>query len=180
MGSIFTAADRLAGETLRDNCFPLVGVVPADQTVNNSTTPVPMAGFAFQLDGDTHYAFDGYIAYSTNATADIQWLMFGQFARSFTNQAMFTMATVHHTAAGNPGNLDGAFLTLLNLDPIFGTFGGAGSATPTMAALPHGTLYTGREPGMLQFFFAQNTANASNTTVLAGSWARFTKLGTGE
>jgi hypothetical protein len=48
-----------------------------------------------------------------------------------------------------------------------------------MGAKPRGWVFTGAAPGLFQLFFRQDTQDASNTTVKAGSWIRFTKLGTG-
>lgn len=182
--SIFTAADILSGATLRDACFPVVGVMPADQTLNNSVTSTPMAGFGLQLEGNTHYALDGYIAYSTSATADIAWVIYGAFADgpfSSTTEpgsATWSFNTVRQ-ADSNPGLIQAAFVVRLQADYSTGSIGGAGSATPEMAGKPRGWVFTGPSPGLFQLFFRQDTQTAANTTVKAGSWVRFTKLGTG-
>jgi hypothetical protein len=184
MGSNFTAGDILSGATLRSSCFPVVGVMPADQTLNDSVVSTPMAGFGLQLEGNTHYALDAYIAYSTSATADIAWVIYGSFAdgpfgtTTVPGVATWSFNTVTQ-ASSNPGSMQAAFVVRLQADYSTGSIGGAGSATPEMAAKPRGWVFTGPSPGLFQLFFRQDTQNASNTTVKAGSWIRFTKLGTG-
>jgi hypothetical protein len=48
-------------------------------------------------------------------------------------------------------------------------FGVDGDSFPTLKALLHGYIDTACTAGNLQTRMAQNTANASNTTVLVGS-----------
>ena len=182
MGSTFAAGDRLSAATLRNSCFPTVGVMPADQTLNDSVVSTPMAGFGVYLDGNTHYALDGYIAYSTSATADIAWVIYGAYADGpfsdplFPGNTTWSFNTVRQ-ASSNPGLLQAAFVVRLEADYSTGSIGGAGSATPTMSARPRGWTRTSAVGGLLQFYFRQDTQDASNTTVKAGSWLRFTRLG---
>jgi hypothetical protein len=176
----FVANTLVSAQTLRDKCFPLVSMVTADQTVNNNTAIQPIAGLTGALEGKTYYAFDGVVFFSTNATADIKFTVQAPFAGTFNSEGAWSMFGVDHNEVTAPGDLNGVFRTEFNGSgdiTLAETLGGSGSAGAQNVCLPRGWVRTHSSPGTVQWWFAQVTADASNTTVRAGSWIRFTKMG---
>ena len=182
MATAFAAGGFVTAPNLRDRCFPQVSMVTADQTVNNTTTIQPVAGLTGALEGKTYYAFDGVIFFSTNTTADVKFTVQAPFADTFNQVGVWSMFGVDHNEVTAPGDLNGVFRTEFNGSgdiTLAETLGGSGSAGAQNVCLPRGWCFTRGQPGTVQWWFAQVTANASNTTIRAGSWVRFTKMGIG-
>lgn len=173
MSSRFAAADVADAQTLRDRCFPPCGYTVADQTVNNTTTLRPASGLEVYCEGNTQYALNGYIAYTTNTTADIAISVSTPFGDvNSTDQGAFSPVSVA-ASSSNPGNIDTAFQTGFNGTALHG---GSGHATLIMTFRPT-AWFTATSPGLLQILFAQAVADASNTTIKAGSWIQIKKIG---
>lgn len=139
----------------------------ADQTVNNSTTLVADTDLAASATVNETYAFEYNLFMSTNSTADIKvalkwptgavcsWMVVGYLETSVTFQINLTSAT-YQTASGTA-------------QPY-----GGGTDYPTMQI--KGLLRMGSTAGNLALWWAQNTLNASNTTVKQDSWMRIEKV----
>lgn len=129
-----------------------------DDTVNNTTTLANATEMSFSVGANETWGFLMFIRYSTNATADIKF--------AFTVPASATW-DVHAVGKDAGATLD-AQIAYGDHSTTVKDFTGT-TATRTSLALM-GTVVTGGTSGSLQLQFAQQTANASDTTVLANSW----------
>jgi hypothetical protein len=175
----FSTGGLVTAANLRDRCFPLVSFVNTDQTVNNNATIQPVVGLTGALEGKTYYAFDGVIFFSTNGTADIKFTVQAPFADVFDSEGAWSLFGSPATVTP-PGNVSTEFDDQFNGSgdiTAAGTLTAGGSAGGQNVALPRGWVRTHSSPGTVQWWFAQEAADASNTTIRAGSWIRFSKLG---
>lgn len=153
---------------LRD-AIGTVGVLGGDISVTSSTTFVDCPGLAVQLDAFSIYEVDGLIAYSSNTTADIKFAFLGPPDTS----GNYTYFGLTASGTGGVGSIEAVRESGFGDDspqPI------AGVASGSLVCMPHARIRTFRFGGALQLRFAQQTSNASATTVLAGSWLRAAKI----
>lgn len=161
----------LAGEKLRaselNSYVPILGRATADTTKNASTTLGDVTGLAVTLEANATYVFDGYVAYSSGATPDIKfgWTVPSGVTGHWSLHGM-------GTSSSWPGNIDSQHVTSYSSTIPAGGDG----TTPTLAVWPLGYLVMDTTAGTVQLRFAQNTSNASDTTVLTGSWLRFQRV----
>jgi len=135
--------------------------VTATQTINNSTT--------FQTTTITHtvaanedWSWQINLLYNSNSTADLKLEWSG----------IPTGASGNWSALGY--NAGGSFDVQSNVSLATDiTAGGQGAV---YSIFLYGVFIVAGAGGTLQLDFAQNTANASNTTIDIGSWAIFTKI----
>ena len=182
INSVAVGGSSDAGITLRMTANRLTGAVnsamskvilaPAlfvktatDQTVNNSAALVA-SGLTVSVEANSTYELSGFVAYNSSQVADLavgwtvpagasmQWLLDGLYFNSTS-------------AAGS------VYRSLLNAAQS-GTAGGPGAANAV--ARPVGTITTGATAGAVTLTFAQNTADPTDTKLLAGSWVRLTKV----
>jgi len=126
-----------------------------DQSVNNSTTLVNVTALTINLLPNTTYVIDGSFLVNSSTVAD--------FKATFTVIANSILA-VFWLGDGSTNTED------------FGTnIIGVGSGT-NRGDIIGGLITMGTTSGTLQVEFAQNVAEVSNTTVLAGSWIRATEV----
>ena len=140
------------------------------QVVNNSTVLVNDSHLAVALQANAIYALSGYIASDSGTTADIKF--------DWTGPAGFTMpmwggARLDTAAGGFVGNLN-ALSSAAATTIIVAT--GAAIGSPTSINLG-GAVLTAGTAGTLQLRWAQNTLEAVNTRVKAGSWIAITRVG---
>lgn len=123
----------------------------SSQTVNNSTTLVTLTGLASgTLAANTVYRFEALFAFTSGSTPDIKF--------SLAKGSGLSDATAEW------GEID-TFLTQVPL--AFGDSKNFNSTTGNMIVGISGFVLVGTDPGTVVIQFAQNTANASDTTVLA-------------
>lgn len=127
--------------------------------VNNSTTFVNDSDLFTSVAANATYEFRADIRYSTNATADLKI--------GWTFPAGLTMK---YSALVIPAA--GGALSLFALDQ---TSPLAVDGTGSVMRLA-GLVFVSSTAGTLQFQFAQNTANASNSFTQAGSYISFTQI----
>lgn len=129
-----------------------------DQTVTSSTTLVNDTALTWSLaDANTRYAFDLYLAY-TGATAGNLLVGWGVPAGA----AMAWFATGLDTAL--------AYKNLANLSAGTTTSFGAAGVSLGRVAQVSGTILLDSTTGSFTLRWAQNTSNASATTMRAGSF----------
>jgi hypothetical protein len=140
----------------------------ADTTVNNSTTLVNVTGLSASLEANAKYSMDGFIAYTSGATPDIK------FAWTVPSGATGWWAawSTSTAAAGTVGSVVSFWDTTFTAAQ---SAGGSDTLSGNCSCLPHAYVVT-TNAGTIQLQFAQNTANASNTIVRAGSWLRFRRV----
>jgi len=120
----------------------------ADQIVNNSTVLVNATDLVLTLKPNTRYGGNICFIVNTSLVADIR-MAFAAIAGSVSaswnrnNQVPAPFGTAVQNYAGQGDNR-------INFAPF--------------------TLETGAAGGVIQFQFAQNTAEVSDTTLLLGSW----------
>lgn len=126
----------------------------AIQTVNNTTTLVAVTGLSSSVAANSRYSFHGRIDFITGATPDIK------LGWSYPSGATMFWSAVGYDLAG--AIFDGD--RFIETD----TFAAAGAAANDEFFV-WGALITSTTSGTFGPTFAQNTANASNTSINAGS-----------
>jgi hypothetical protein len=143
----------------------------SDQTVNNTTTLVNATGLSLPIAASGVYAFDSFIMFTSNTTPDFKFNL---------NMPTSCVGTISNWGAGN------AITTFTSGNSIFtdafsgttnvgSSMGGVGTGT-AITIRPVGYIKNSTNAGTVQFQFAQNTANASDTVLKEGSWFRLTRL----
>jgi hypothetical protein len=150
----------------------------ANVVVNNSTTLVDVTGMTMPMSITSIYCVDGWLEYDAATAADVKFQLIvpsGSFGRLWAGAPDSAIAS--NTGSSNFGSVDVGSQTLVG--------GGAGVGT-RMGMRVSGWLQTSQiqtvadpltNPFKIKLQFAQNTANASNATVYANSWMRFTRMG---
>lgn len=144
--------------------------VAADVTVNNSTTFVD-SGMALDVVAGATYEVYAWLKYSTLATPDIK---FSTTRPSGTTGSWMVLA---HGIASTTIAVDIAVGVTAVVEDIATSKKAAGDATGTIiiGALTVGTFTTTTD-GTFKIRVAQNTSNASNTILRAGSYLRLTRI----
>jgi hypothetical protein len=162
----FAAGDTLTAALLNavvSAVTPLFARKTANQTVNNSTTLVNDNELLVSIEANTTYEMLLHVRYDSSTVADMK-INLTLPSGCNTPHMMFlgggTGSAVQHAAAASPS---------------FSTVDGQGVGTATAFDYV-GTLVNGSNAGTVRFQFAQNTAEATNTTVQAGSTLRLTKV----
>lgn len=133
-------------------------------SVNNSTVLVNST-LIIALAANSVYAFDSFIGYSSDATADYKW-----------NITLPAGATMSFSNWGND-TTGTAFNSPVSHDFISGTGSTMGAATGTpMSCRTCGTIRTAATAGNATYQYSQNVATVVNTFLKADSWIRATLL----
>lgn len=156
----FTAGQKLRASDL--NILARLAFKTSAQTVNNSTTLINDSQLFMSVAANTNYAFTSRFVFSSNSTANIK------FGFTFPVGAVGSY-TLYGIAAG--GSTLAAFhQTETSVSALAGAAGTACTMT--------GSWTIGANAGVIQLQWAQNTATAVNTQVLAGSFIRLDQVGT--
>lgn len=134
-------------------------------SVNNSTVLVNST-LIIALAANSVYAFDSFIGYASDATADYKW-----------NITLPAGATMSFSNWGND-TTGAVFNSPVSHDFISGTGStmGAAAAGTNMSCRTVGTIRTAATAGNATYQYAQNTATVVNTFLKADSWIRATLL----
>lgn len=148
-GEVLTAAD------VNTWFVPLAAVKTADQSVTNSSTLVADNDLHLPVAANATYAMNIYVLYVAGTTPDLKW--------GWTAPAG---SVLEYSIAGcwNSMNFIEQSPYDLATSPVFD---GGGAVLCNWAGM--GTLKTGASAGTLQAKFAQNTSNATATTIKAQS-----------
>jgi hypothetical protein len=154
----FTAGQKLRASDL--NVLSRVAFKTSTQTVNNSTTLVSDTQLFIAVAANTNCIFTSRFLYTSGTTPDIKF--------GFTYPVGATGSyTLYGIAAG------GATLNAFHqVETSVGALEGGTAIACTMT----GSWTIGATAGVVQLRWAQNTANASNTQVLAGSFIRLDQV----
>lgn len=151
------AGGRIVASVLQQ-IAPNAAYKGSSQAITNSSTLTNDGALFLSLQANATYVFVCMLAYNggTQASSDLKF--------GWTYPSGTTMA---YSLAGRTtgGAATTAFWENQTAVPVIGTNGTGTNYT----ALLVGTIVTGGTPGILQFQWAQNTSNATATTVLAGS-----------
>lgn len=134
--------------------------------VNNSTTLVN-SQLTLPVSANRVYALTGLIVYTASTAAD------AKVALSLPSGASSRLAGTRlaSVAAGTQGDLDAVAVA----NGLEYWMGGAGTSN-TMAASLVGRVSTSDTAGTLTVQFAQVTADATDTTLLSGSWLKLVPI----
>jgi len=147
----------------------LLAIKAANETVNGSATLQNDDALVLTVVASAKYILDAYVIYDSGTTPDfkcawvgpsgatLQWSVGGLAAASSAVSGSVVLAVA---AIGDAG---------------VQAVGGAGAGTP-VAAIIRGLLTVSTTAGTLQFRWAQNTSDASDTIVVAGSYMRLTRV----
>lgn len=153
---LFTMNEDLRAPDLND----AVGELRAkelDQSVNNSTTLILDDALVWDLVAGAVYSVTANVMYVCLAAADIKFVWFTPANASMLWHGTGINAGSVHANFANSGALAAQ------------AFGGSDGSTARVARLT-GTVITTDTAGEMGLAFAQNTANASDSTVLGGSF----------
>lgn len=141
-------------------------VKKASSTVQNNTAAyVSDADLVFPAAASTKYTFRGVLFFDTSATADFKFQLAGP--------ASPTLLRFQHTVV-IPG---GSALSSIAVDSAYSTsVAVTGAGTSGGYVQFDGILHNGTTAGEVALQWAQNTADASNTTVLAGSYLEWMRI----
>lgn len=135
-------------------------VKTANQIVNNSTAFVNDAALAVTAPAaSTVYAFEATIGYLSTTVADIKFQLSVPVGAAYN----ITGAGLATGAAGVTGDMNAAWSSTTL------AFGGGGADTAVMLS---GLVSVAATTGTVTLQWAQNTLEATNTTVYARSWIR--------
>jgi hypothetical protein len=140
--------------------IPISAIKSADQTVNNSATLVNDTSLVWAMNANVKYRFAITVVYSSNTTANFK------FALAIPSGARLDFGYAGYVVGGTNTAL---FQGDVNDTATAGTpFAVAGIVGIDASLFIHG-IVTVVGAGNLQFKWAQNTANVSNTIVRGGS-----------
>ncbi len=169
----------LAGQKLRardlNNIYPTIVRATVDTVRTNTTALANITGLGAALEANTVYLLDGFLAYDAD-TGGIGIRCAFTVPSGTTGSWMFI-----GLASGGPVGSDGSgtptFARANALTTVLtgGGYNNGGGASPAGANI-RGVVTVAGTAGTVQMQAGQNTANASSTTVKAGSWLRFTKV----
>jgi hypothetical protein len=149
---------------------PQVASKTANETVTNSATLQNDDALFLPVLATVDYALDAFVIFTSGGTPDFK---FGWTTP--TGAALRVTYTTYSLASPVGTQLVDSRTTI---DTASAAVPGGGTTFTTQSAwiVIHGVYLAGGNAGTLQFQWAQNTADASNTTVYDGSWLRLTPL----
>lgn len=130
-------------------------VKDADETVNNSTTLQDDDELFFPVAANENWQFEGVFWFTSGGTPDIKYTFVGP------------------TGAVGVFNIENLDVGGSDSEPLGNTIPSNGGTAVGIRFT--GAIANGANAGNLKFQWAQLTADASNTTVLAGSYLKFQK-----
>ena len=146
--------------------FGRIRMKTADESRNLTITVANDTDIQFDLAANTKYRFQGNIFFDTVAAADFKWRIAGPTGA--------TLIRIHryNIAPGTTTHSDIAVDTAYSVADIAVTSGGADGGYVHF----QGIIFNGGTAGTFAFQWAQNTSNASNTTVRAGSFLAIVEI----
>lgn len=159
--AITVAAGEIILADHHNNLVPLIARKTADETVNNSATMQDDNDMVLAVAANATYQIEGAWYYNTGTTPDIKM--------QFTFPAGLTMFYVVEGVAVSTSVL-GQFKSIQTTVSILE--GVAGDRIATI----EGLVIVSSTAGNLRVQWAQNTANASDTKMLAGSYIKLMRL----
>jgi len=164
LGEIYQASNTGPITLPSSSSAPKIATLAADVTVNNSTTLVP-SGLSLNVEANAVYKMEAFLLYNAATAADMDV--------KFNAPTAATLAWTPHSAgvstAGPTGV--GGFNSY-----VVGSSGVLGGGGVNAVATPSGLLTTSSTAGTLTLSFAQDTANASDAILRAGSWIMLTRI----
>lgn len=168
----------LAGQELRASDLTAAVIRTAYASSNttkiSSTAFGDAAGMAMALEANTIYGWDCYLAYDSGLTPDIK-IAWTAPAGATGHWGAYGLAST--TGGSGIGDLSALRVNAYGDASPIALGGNEIPSTPgPLVARPMGYVEVGATAGNLQLRFAQNSSNATNTIIRAGSWLRAWKL----
>lgn len=151
------------GAVYQPDMMQLANVVDANQTVNNSATLVDVPQLKLNVDAYERVLFRVNLFYNTAAAADFKYQV-----------AVPSSPTLYRQLTEGMAPDDTAFDLAVATSSAAVSITGAANANGFLRVT--GVLVNGANAGTLQFKFAQDTANASDTVVYAGSFLEYRRF----
>lgn len=151
------------GAVYQPDMMQLANVVDANRVVNNSATLVDVPQLKLNVDAYERVLFRINLFYNTAAAADFKYQVAVPGSPTLYRQLTEGMAP-DDTAVDLAIATSSAAVSLV----------GAANANGFLRVT--GVLVNGANAGTIQFKFAQDTANASDTTVYAGSFLEYRRF----
>ena len=148
-------------------------VKPIDETRNNTTTLTPDSHLQFPTEPNTIYWIrGGFIAYAA-ATPDLKWTLGHTGTTSNVLMSARRAGTMDDpTTYLNLGDNDFWMIDSVQMAAATPVEVVIGNNTTTLRVANYweGILSVGASGGIFALYWAQNTSDAGNTTIKAGSW----------
>lgn len=139
----------------------LRSVLAANTTAVNNSTALVDSGLSVSVAANKTYKLTGFIIVDSGTTPDLKYGFSGPAGATLT---WITNGIITGTASAQ--TIDRSMKTIGSAPVAIGVGAGAG----VVSAMPFGTLITSATAGTFKLQFAQNTADVSDTKILAGSW----------
>jgi hypothetical protein len=130
-----------------------------------------VSNLAVAIEANTSYSITAYIGFLTGATPDIKFTM----SAPVGSIGHWSAYPQNQLATGSIGHIEALRLTDFTDAQQQGA-AGSGSFSSALMCMPRGFVRTGAQGGSIQFRFAQITTDASQTTIVAGSWVRVMEI----
>jgi hypothetical protein len=151
------------GAVYQPDMMQLSNVVDANQIVNNSATLVDVPQLKLNVDAYERVLFRVNLFYNTAAAADFKYQI-----------AIPGSPTVYRQLTEGLAPDDTAYDLAVATSSAAVSLVGAANDNGFLRVT--GVLVNGANSGTIQFKFAQDTANASDTTVYAGSFLEYRRF----
>lgn len=140
---------------------------PSDTTRTSTATLAADPHLTIPVEANAVYILESFLAYISTTTGDfsVRWQgPAGNFPTMRWNHNGLSAGATASTSASQSASYTNAAIDL----------GGTGT---NVAARPMGYVVVGATAGDFSLMWAQSVAEATNTTLFAGSWLRLTKVG---
>ena len=164
---LYTAGQRIRASEL--NTLPQTYYVDTDQIKNNSATPSNIAGLAFAAEAGVRYVIEGMMFCSSGIAPDIRFY----WSVPAGTTGIWTTRGINLAVNSRIGNFDSGLVAIASSLPVSGDAGGGALG---FSFGPSASIKIGSTAGTVQAQFSQDTANASDTKIFAGSFLRVHRI----
>lgn len=171
----FVAGQKLRAKDLND-AIGVLKVQPTDLVRNNSTVLTDVPGMVFDVEAGASYSLEGLFYFKSPATAraNIKWVVPTGSSGYWGLSGAAAGMTGPSPTGPRINYIDHGVIPFDNTSE-FGVQTDTEFSTVPVRANPTGILYV-TTTGTIKAQFKQGVAIASNSTMMAGSWARLSRL----
>ena len=160
---------------IADGASTNLAVLGSEQTVNNTATLTTLTDFTYALVANATYVAEFVLIYLSGTTPDVKFKWDISSVSGCTIEWGQTGASAINAAAPSGG---GAITTYHSMHDPTQTMAlaGQGTGAANKVVVPvFATIHNSSTAGSLNLQWAQNTANASDTKLLVGSYMKITR-----
>lgn len=137
----------------------------------SSTTMSAVTGLSVPVEAGARYLLDGMIGYNTPAAVDLRLAVVCPSGTT-GHWGAFALAS---SSTGGVGSME------MIRQVTFGTgtyvvLGGSDTAGVDLLCQPRAYIETSAAAGNVELYYAQNSSNASPTSITSGSWLKLTRV----